>query len=128
MANVFKRASAIYKKNPNKKWATCVKEAGREVKAGKKVGYAPYTRKKTKQVTAIARRKKKKNPALSNRAAVQSVKIGNLSSYLNTGAKMIAGKIGSAEAQMMGVRTAKAKRAIRKKINELKKVYRKLSK
>lgn len=127
MPNVFKRASAIYKKNPNKKWSSCVKEAGREVKAGKKVGYAPYTRKKIREVSAVAKKIRAARPDFTRKQAVNDVSIGSIPSGLRRIAGAIAGKIGSLEAKKFSEKRKLLKRKIQKEINELKKQYRKVS-
>lgn len=129
LKKITKRATEIYARGGTYRGA--MKQAAAEYRAEKKkkktkVGYAPYTRKKMKEVTKVARKKKAARPSLTNKRAVSSVKIGSVSSIESHLKRRIAEQIGWYEATKMSAKTAKSKREVGKKIAALKTKYRKL--
>jgi hypothetical protein len=83
LRKIVTRAKQIFKKGGT--WKGAIKKASVEYRSKKKkparVGYAGYTRRKIKQVSKVARKKRKLNPKLSRKKAVASVSIGSVAHH-----------------------------------------------
>jgi hypothetical protein len=87
-------ASAIYKKHPRKKWADCVKQAGRQVKAENKAKVSGV--KKKRKVSAVGNAVKRK-PAAKSKTIKATVRIGAVGAVAK--GKAIVRRIDALEAQ-----------------------------
>lgn len=117
LKKITDRAKQIRKKNPGKKWATAVKEAGRDYRSGKISGI----RSAPKKVGA------KKKAVRSRRTSVGSVGTasgGSLESQLK---KKLTEQLGWMLVQVRTAKTVTQKRALNKKAAEITKKLRALS-
>jgi hypothetical protein len=89
-------ASAIYKKHPRKKWADCVKQAGRQVKAENKAKVSGV--KKKRKVSAVGKKPAvKRKPAAKSKTIKATVRIGAVGAVAK--GKAIVRRIDTLEAQ-----------------------------
>lgn len=119
LKKITDRAKQIRKKNPGKKWATAVKEAGRDYRSGKISG--------TRSKSAPKKVGAKKKTAGTRRTFIGSVGTvsgGSLESQLK---KKLTEQLGWMLVQVRTEKTVTQKRALNKKAAEITKKLRALS-
>ena len=134
---IGRRTKAIRKLHPKLSFRAAQKKASAEYRAGKLGGVKKKRRpvakkKRARKVSSKPLRKRSRLGAASNGSdrfdsKRVNITVGSLSSQESRLKKTIAEKIGWYEAALMGAKTAKSKRAMEKKIRELKARYRRLS-
>lgn len=131
IAQISREAKRIRKRHPSIKWQSAIKEASRKLK-GKKRSPAKRktTRRKVSGVKSIRRRAVVRKIKRAHRHEGKLIsKLGSVTvaQSVSQTKEIIRERIGWMEASKLSAKTAKSKRGIQKRINELKKIYRQLN-
>ena len=124
IVKISRRAKQIRKAHPSIKWQSAIKQASREIKAGKVSG----THKR--KVGRVKKSSRKKVISKLKRAHAaegkQLNKLGSVSQHMSHARAMLKEQIGWNEAAKFTAPKKSSKNKIQKKINALKAKYRKL--
>jgi hypothetical protein len=148
LAKINKRVKQLQKRHPGAKRTTLQKQAGREYRAGKLGGVRKNPRRPLKHKEKPAKNtwhplntgKPKKKRVIRRPDSMKgvsrntdktdnkrvSISVGSVAHHVSAAKKALVQEIGWNEATKLTAKTAKAKRALQKRINEKKSLLRKL--
>lgn len=124
ISRISKRAKAIRRIHPSKKWQDCIKQASREIKSGSP---KKSPRKKVSGVKSKTRKKAVRKLAAAHKREGKIIRsLGSVSSHVSQAKKILKDEIAWNQASILTAKSAKTKRNLRKMVAKKLSLYRKL--